>query len=209
MTARVVLFFIWAGALALAAPHDLSFSTAVAQPEHPYAQLIYHHGTWPSGFLYAAAIIWLSAATLRGRSNLVSLMAAVLLAHALIHPLLITSGLKFLFGRLRFHQLPPGGAGFTPFYLPTPGLGGRSFPSGHVASAVVLTPLVVVSWRERRRGLAAVLASITVVWGLSVAWGRILHGAHYLTDCIFSLGFSPLIAPLTIRVGAWYRDRFE
>ncbi len=209
MTARIVLFFVWAGAIALAVPHDLSFSTAMAQPAHPYALIIYHHGTWPSGFLYLAAIIFLSVPSLRRRSDLVSLLAAVLLAHALIHPLVITSGLKFLFGRLRFHQLGAGGAGFNPFYLPTPGLGGRSFPSGHVASSVVLTPVAILAWRNRRRKLAAILASITVVWGLAVAWGRILHGAHYLTDVIFSLGLSPLIAPLTIKAGTWYRKKFD
>lgn len=209
MIQKVIFLLIWVGALAWASFHDLSLSTAVAQPRHLYALLIYHHGTWPSGLMYVAGIIWLVVPSLRQRSELVSLLAATLLAHALIHPLLITTLIKLLFGRLRYHQLGPGGVGFTPFYLPQPQLGGRSFPSGHVASSVVLCPAILVAWRKGRRLLAAGLALVTVSWGLAVAYGRILHGAHYLTDAIFSLGLSPLLSPYTARVGAWYLGRFE
>lgn len=203
------IFTLWAGALVLASPFDLSFSTAVAQPEHLYAQLIYHHGTWPSGLLYLAGVIWLAVPSLRGRSELVSLLAATVLTHALLHPLLITTVIKVSFGRLRFHQLGAGGTGFTPFYLPQPQLGGRSFPSGHVATSVVLCPAILVAWRRGRRRLAAALTLITVTWGLAVAWGRILHGAHYLTDVIFSLGLSPQLSPYTARIGQWYLGKFQ
>ena len=140
---------------------------------------------------------------------MVSLVAAVVLAHALIHPLLLTTLLKLTFGRLRFHQLNPGYSRYTPFYLPRPGLGGRSFPSGHTATSVVLFPAALVLWRAKERRPALRLLVITLLWGLAVAWGRILHGAHYLTDVIFSLGASPLLAPLTVRAGEWYLKRFE
>ncbi len=208
--AWLIFALLWAGALVAASPVDLQLSRAVAQPEHWYAVLIYRHGTWPSGLLYLVGVIWLAVPSLRRRSHLTALVMASLLAQALLHPLIITSALKISFGRLRFHQIASTNfSQYTPFYLPRPSLGGRSFPSGHVATSVVLWPAALLGWRHDRRGVAAALAALTLVWGVAVAWGRILHGAHYLTDTLFSFGLAPLLAPLTVRVGHWYLRKFE
>lgn len=204
------LLLLWIAALALAAaPFDLPLARAVMERDDPLALWVYHRGTWPSGLLYLLGIFWLVVPSLRERSPLVSWAAAATLVHGLVHPLALTTALKFAFGRLRPHQIGPDGAGFSPFYLPLPGQGGRSFPSGHVASAVMLCPVVLLLWQRRRRGGAVALALLTMVWGVFVAWGRMVHGAHFLSDVLFSLGLAPLLAPLTLGWGARYLARFK
>lgn len=192
---------LWLLALVAASPFDLALSRAAARPEHPFAVFIRFQGTHPSTALYVVAGLWLLLPFWRRRSRLLTALAAAIAVHGLLHPLLITHTIKLLWGRLRYYQLPPDAADFTPFWLPTPGSGGRSFPSGHVATAVVCWPAVFVLHRAGRRRAALLLGAVTAVWGLVVAWGRIVHGAHYLTDVTFSLGFSPLFAPISLQLG--------
>ena len=121
-------------------------------------------------------------------------LALAIVILAVIHPLIITQGFKFLWGRVRFRDLGVDFKGFTPFYVPAGPGAGLSFPSGHVAMALVLTPLVFFLNRLRGLALGGVL-----LYGLVVAFGRIQAGAHYLTDCIFPIGLSFLLGAVLVR----------
>ena len=92
-----------------------------------------------------------------------------------------------LWGRVRFRDLGPGFAGFSPWCRPYSGAGG-SFPSGHTALAWLLLPLCLLApagSRARRTLFAAACC-----WGLLVACGRMATGAHYLSDTLAATLFS-------------------
>ena len=60
-----------------------------------------------------------------------------------------------------------------------------SWPSGHVAAAVVYSAIVVVIWwRVDNRAVRAATVVVLVAVVLAVAWGRTYGGMHYLSDVI-------------------------
>jgi membrane-associated phospholipid phosphatase len=57
------------------------------------------------------------------------------------------------------------------------------------------------SWQRIAGRLAAVLVWLLVAaYGLTVFWGRMAAGAHYLTDCLFSAGCTLLLGALLFRL---------
>ena len=73
---------------------------------------------------------------------------------------------------------------------------GVSFPSGHVAMAMVPAVLPFALWRAGRRCFAVFAMVGVVLLGATVALGRIVAGRHYLTDTLFSMGAALLLASL-------------
>jgi membrane-associated phospholipid phosphatase len=195
------LFIAWGAGLYLAAPWDLPLSYAVADLDGTFfTKTIQTWGTAPSGVLQLGAVLFLLVPGLRRRSQSLQVIAIIVVIMSLLHPLVITTAIKFLWGRIRFMHLVGEVDRFTPFWrINTPGAG-TSFPSGHVATACSLSPVVVHLWWDRRRFASLVLGVIVAAWTLTVAWGRIAGGYHYLTDTLFSIGLSALLAPY---VAAW------
>jgi len=186
---------IWVATLLLAAPRDLEVSAALMDREAALGRLVALAGEWPAWAATAFCIMVL----ILGRRPESSLrpwrpLALAVVILAIIHPLIITQSFKFLWGRVRFRDLGVNFAGFTPFYIPAGPGAGLSFPSGHVAMAFVLSPLVFFLTRLRWLALSGVL-----LYGLVVAFGRIQAGAHYLTDCLFSIGMSFLAGAVLVR----------
>lgn len=71
-----------------------------------------------------------------------------------------------------------------------------SFPSGHVAAAVVYGAFVViVSRHTQKRWPVAVAFSIAAAVSLAVAWARLYRGMHYLNDVVAGvmLGLSSVL----------------
>ncbi len=193
---------IWLFALYLASHWDLSISVRFADKQALFAIWVQKYGEWPAWLVVLASLVVICLGKER-HPCLVRLrpLAAAILVLALVHPLVITQGLKFFWGRIRFRDLGSGYSGYTPFYLPA-GIGtGLSFPSGHVAMAFVISPIFFYFQRARNRLLATLSLFVILLYGVSVFWGRILAGAHYLTDCLFSAGLSFLLAYPSIRFG--------
>ncbi|MBI5543116.1 MAG: phosphatase PAP2 family protein [Deltaproteobacteria bacterium] len=103
-----------------------------------------------------------------------------------------------LFGRPRLARCRPTGEGFRDFFEVSPGVGDFSFPSGHVAVAMALAPWAWLLWREGRTRAALVVGGATLGWAGAVAYGRVLYGAHFLTDVVFSVGLGVALAPLSL-----------
>ncbi len=60
---------------------------------------------------------------------------------------------------------------------------GSSFPSGHVAAAVVYSAIVVVIfWHTRNRWVRTAAVAVAVLVPVLVALARMYRGMHYLTD---------------------------
>ncbi len=76
---------------------------------------------------------------------------------------------------------------------------------------MVIAPSVVLLWRLRRYGAATGLAFANLLWASTVAYGRVVYGAHFATDVLFSIGAGVALAPLSLclgdRVVAWLQRR--
>lgn len=122
-------------------------------------------------------------------------IAGIISLLAIINPLLFVQIIKILCGRVRFRNLDPGFINFTPWFLP-PGLSsdGRSFPSGHAAMGWMLLPLLIaVKDRKIKDPYRIVVTVLVIGWGLFVGLSRIVVGAHYASDVLFSTGMAAIV----------------
>jgi len=98
--------------------------------------------------------------------------------------------LKNIWGRVRFRELTSDYSNFSPWYIPQQA-GGESFPSGHTQFAWILLPLFL-HCLDKNSWARFFLLLLSIVWGLTVGMSRIIIGAHYASDVLFSAGFSVL-----------------
>ena len=113
--------------------------------------------------------------------------ARITAAVAILNVVLFVHVFKPLWGRVRFRDLDTNFTDFTPWYLPQGLTGNHSFPSGHTALGWMLLPLLVLA-SDLKRPVRLCVAAILVAWGLFVATGRVVAGAHYASDVLFSTG---------------------
>lgn len=179
--------------LVVAGPWDLALSGAVADPDLLLARVVRDYGETPAWVLTAGALVFLVGCRCERRAHLVAPARATVLL-ALLHPLLLTQALKYLWGRVRPRDLASA-AEFTSWWWPAGPGAGDSFPSGHVAMASVT--LVLALWLARRRRWA--LAAVPAAYVLLVAVGRVLAGAHYLTDVLASVVVGAALALALLR----------
>ena len=138
-------------------------------------------------------------------------IAGVIALLAVINPLLFVQITKILAGRIRFRDLALGYTNFTPWFLP-PGVsaGGSSFPSGHAAMSFMFIPLLIpisemLVENRSKKILSIILMIIVIGWALFVAASRVVVGAHYASDVLFSGGMACII---TILLYKWiYRTK--
>lgn len=132
----------------------------------------------------------------------------ILLAFLVTQALVIDVYLKIAFGRARPRDLVEFGGTlvFTPFYVVSDQCARNcSFVSGHAGMAFALFALVfVAAERWRRRLFWAVLA-----FGLVMSWMRIVQGAHFLSDVLFSglvvYGVTWFLHLVMLRPAVWPR----
>ena len=195
--------------LFVVSPFDLSLAQGIIDQKSMFGKFVQDFGTIPQGLLIVAAILVLVINRLRIGYPLLARASSVLLAQAILHSLIFCTCLKYLWGRTRPADLLAGGVEFAPFYIPNPGAHGMSFPSGHVAAALILLPVLYILISAGKKKAAIAVAFVTVFWVLPVAYGRMLYGAHFLTDVIFSIGTAFFCVPLSVKVGDWYLSKFE
>jgi membrane-associated phospholipid phosphatase len=97
---------------------------------------------------------------------------------------LVVTLLKLVWGRVRYRDLAPLARDFTPWYAPQGWSGHSSFPSGHAALGWLLLPSLLI-WPPGSLGYRCACA-VSISWGVFVAASRVVIGAHYLSDVLFS-----------------------
>jgi membrane-associated phospholipid phosphatase len=113
--------------------------------------------------------------------------AALTIIVVLLYPLIVVNVItKPIWGRIRFNDLSNLNA-FTAWYLPQGITGNRSFISGHVSMGVMVWALTILI-RKYDQNIQKFIKLLLFLWALTVALGRIVIGAHYLSDVFFSLG---------------------
>jgi membrane-associated phospholipid phosphatase len=116
---------------------------------------------------------------------------------AIINPLLLVQLVKIFWGRIRFRNLLPDYSNFTPWFIPQGITGNSSFPSGHTAMGWMFLPLLIaVREREWKDPLKLVIVILVLGWGTFVGLSRIIVGAHYASDVLFSTGVGVVVTLL-------------
>jgi membrane-associated phospholipid phosphatase len=125
-------------------------------------------------------------------------ISAVIVILAVINPLLFVQITKVLCGRVRFEDLPPSFLGYTPWFLPPGPLSdGRSFPSGHTGMSFMFLPLLIFVQEHNFKSVVRIVFSILIIgWALFVGLSRIVIGAHFASDVLFSAGMASVITIL-------------
>lgn len=199
---------IFALAFALSA-FDLSCAAAVYEPDCVFGQWIARYGGFHAFLLYPLAILLLAWSKKRKRHPLLAQMAAALLTQAVLHTQLLTTLLKWLWGRPRYVQVLAGKAAFTTPFEWQCGSGFVSFPSGHVATALVVLPIAFILWQTKHRRAAKAVFAAVLLYALVVAYGRMQSGAHFLSDVTASYGLALACTPLSVYLGRRYLKLFK
>ncbi len=100
-------------------------------------------------------------------------------------PGVIVGTMKLFWGRVRYRHLDDN---FTPWYKINGITGNQSFPSGHTAMGIMVFPLfIIINSMKIQDNLKLLLKIILIIWSIAVAIGRVIIGAHYATDVLFSV----------------------
>ena len=143
------------------------------------------YGEYPVWLLTAgAATVWCGSLRRRAWVRYRRACALLVLAVAFGPGLVVNGILKPLWGRPRPHQVDLFGGAQPYQYWWQPGHlgGGKSFSSGHAAVGYVLVAGIYLV-AQRRRGL--VLGG-ALIYGSLVGLARIVAGAHFVSDVLWS-----------------------
>ncbi len=123
--------------------------------------------------------------------------AAVVVLLAIINVLLFVQIIKLLVGRVRFYDLLPDYSNYTPWYVPVGITGNQSFPSGHASMAAMILPCLILLRKREWKDPWRIIGTIVIIgWVFFVAASRVVIGAHYASDVLFSSEFGALITLL-------------
>ena len=156
---------------------------------------LHDYGTIPGVLLAIGSLIaWLVCILNRHYLDWHRYFLLIVLTAVLGAGLIVNATLKSYWGRPRPSQIRQfqGLYDYRPFYRPgVPGKG-ESFPCGHCTMGFLFITLFF--WRRKTPKLAYIGGTFGIVAGVTLSAGRIVQGAHYLTDTFWSLGIILLTA---------------
>ncbi|MHA1150473.1 MAG: phosphatase PAP2 family protein [Promethearchaeota archaeon] len=124
-------------------------------------------------------------------------IALVIILLAIINPLLFVQIVKLVWGRVRPRDVLAGNGSFTPWFVINGYTGNQSFPSGHTAMGWMLLPLLITVRNREWKDPVKIITWICIIgWGLFVGLSRIVIGAHYASDVLFSTGMAAIVTIL-------------
>jgi lipid A 4'-phosphatase len=166
---------------------------------------LYKYGTIPGLILTLGALVgWLAGFTIPSLKPWRRQCLLVVLTTVIGAGLLVNAVLKQYWGRPRPDQTVEFGGrwAYRPIFSPgTPGQG-ASFPCGHCTMGFVF--LAMVGFRRQKKSLAVGGVAVGIVMGALLSAARIVQGAHFFSDTIWSLG----IIAMTVAVFDAYLTPF-
>lgn len=194
----LIIIGIWIFLAILFGIYDLVISQTVYDPQSGWANFGEDWGQIPSYFLIGIAFLIFLILLFTNKDTRLKkelfLFSILVILLAVICPLFIVQTLKFFVRRKRFECLGSGYFDYTPWFAspiePSYSYCYTSFPSGHTSKAFMFIPLIVL-FRDSWLKWFAVAGSIA--WGIFVASSRVVIGAHYASDVLFSAFFSVII----------------
>ncbi|TFF95006.1 MAG: phosphatase PAP2 family protein [Promethearchaeota archaeon] len=159
--------------------------------------IIDSHSTTTVGGGIGIALLGFSALTWNKDWAQYHTIASVIVLLAIIHPLLFVQVVKLTWGRVRPRDVLAGEGSFTPWYVINGYTGNQSFPSGHTAMGWMLLPLLITVRDREWKDPVKIITWICIIgWGLFVGLSRIVVGAHYASDVLFSTGMASVVTIL-------------
>jgi lipid A 4'-phosphatase len=163
----------------------------------PVWLFLYHYGTLPGLLLtLAAAVCWIAGLKHCRLRRWRRQAMLVVLTSVIGAGLLVNAVLKPYWGRPRPRQTIAfeGRLPYHPVHQPgIPGQG-ASFPCGHCTMGFLFVTLAFCGHRSRNLAIAGGLFGLT--YGLLLGVARMIQGAHFATDVLWSLGIILLTAIL-------------
>lgn len=158
-------------------------------------QWLYRYGTLPGLVVTLAALVgWFAGKLRRNLAVWRPYCLLVVLTALIASGILVNAVLKPYWGRPRPDQITNFGGQWTYRDVHRPGTPGQgaSFPCGHCAMGFTLVALFFV---HRRSKLIAYAGGGTgILLGGALSMTRIVQGAHFLTDTLWSLGINLIVA---------------
>jgi lipid A 4'-phosphatase len=162
---------------------------------HPMWKVLYLYGTLPGALLAIVCLLaWLASFFNRRLRDWRPYLLLVVLTTVIAAGLLVNTVLKQYWGRPRPNQITEFGGHYTYRHLFPPGIPGKgaSFPSGHAVMGFSFVTLYFL--RRRSRTIASAGVSTGLILGGLLSAARLVKGAHFPTDVIWSLGIVVMTA---------------
>ncbi len=158
-------------------------------------QWLYQYGTIPGLVVTLVALVgWFVTRIRRDLAVWRPYCLLVVLTTLIASGILVNAVLKQYWGRPRPDQITDFGGQWTYRDVHRPGIPGQggSFPSGHCAMGFTLVSLFFV--HRRSKLIAYVGGGAGILLGGALSITRIVQGAHFLTDTLWSLGLNLIVA---------------
>ena len=162
--------------------------------EWPWLTL-YRYGTLPGALLAIGCVVaWMISFFKRRIADWRPYFALVVLTTVVAGGILVNSIFKPYWGRPRPNQVTDFGGYYTYQHVFPPGLPGKgaSFPCGHCTMGFTFLSLYFIRRKSPMLAWSGVAAGIILGGLLSAA--RIVQGAHFMTDVLWSLGMVTMTA---------------
>jgi len=156
---------------------------------------LYQYGTIPGLVVTLAALAgWFVGKFRRSLADWRPYCLLVVLTTVICSGILVNAVLKQYWGRPRPDQVTIFGGQWTYRDVHAPGIPGQggSFPCGHCAMGFTLVSLF--GFHRRSRLVAYAGGGTGLLLGSALSATRIIQGAHFLTDTLWSLGFNLMVA---------------
>ncbi len=128
-------------------------------------------------------------------------ISAVITILTILNPILFVQLTKILTGRVRFRDLATDFSNYTPWFLPPGPSGNDSFPSGHTSMSFMFLPLLILVKDRKWKDIIRIIVSFLVIgWAIFIGVIRIVDGAHYASDVLFSAGMAAVITIISYKV---------
>jgi len=176
--------------------YDPSLGWVLADKQ-PWSWL-YHYGTIPGIVLSLAALAGWFWSYAYSRKRALHRYFLVIVLTAILGPGVLVNGvLKNYWSRPRPREVQEFGGAWNYRHAYQPGVPGKgeSFPCGHCTTGFLFCVLMV--FRRHNRWLAYSGAAVGISLGTLLSIARMVQGAHYLSDTLWSMGIV-LILPLVL-----------
>jgi lipid A 4'-phosphatase len=150
---------------------------------------LYKYGTIPGLILTLGALaVWLAGLYVPALRSWRKPCLLVVLTTVIGAGVLVNSTFKQYWGRPRPSQTIEFGGKWAYRPISSPGTPGKgaSFPCGHCTMGFVF--LAMIGFRRKSRALAVSGITVGMILGVLLSAARIVQGAHFLSDTIWSLG---------------------
>lgn len=194
-----VFFLVLASAVFRYTDLDVTISNLFYLPERQFDRgetnlwsLLYHHGHIPATIIGVVGLFVFVLGLFVRRASCYRKISLFLVLFLIVAPgLIVNELLKEHWGRPRPVQVVDfdGKQQFLSVWSKGVAGEGASFPSGHAAIGFYLCAPFFFLWADGRKTWAVVALTMGMSYGLLMGIGRIIQGAHFASDVLWSAGF--------------------